>query len=159
MRQQSWTVLAAVVVALPAFAQSSVPSITPSLLPKKIVRVRTGYSTGLLGSSGTIVEPGSIRSFDSSPNRKLFPNTNMKVRITKKEWDELLRAVDLRALADLTSPSGCPACTDRPRTCLEVEFNDGTHKVVDYDRSNPPSPIRTILEAIQAIRSSHMHSH
>jgi hypothetical protein len=120
-----------------------------------LVRVRTGSYAGMcIGycDQETIIEPGSMRSI-SRPfsEKKKYPEVKMKYSITKKDCDELKNFLDAKVLAAFSGGIGCPGCVDERVEWVEVEFSDGTRKVVSYNEGNAPPLIAALLQKIRGI--------
>lgn len=121
-----------------------------------VVRVQTGSSYGLSGGGGYVtVEPGSIHSV-SFWEHESRPIQNVRSRISQKDWQLLLASIDLKAITALPSPSQCLACVDLPETYASFEFSDGTKKRVDYNRSNPPAALKSVLRELGALQSKYI---
>lgn len=133
------------------FAQGGAPAVLE--VKANIIQVRIGHTSGMCGgpmycSSLTRVEPTLVVSeLRDSPNKREFPDIRARRAITKKEWQNLLQAVELTALA--TAPAGvCLAHIDLPCSWVEVEFADATKINLFYDEMHPPAPIAALLRQI-----------
>jgi len=119
----------------------------------RLVRVRVGSTGGMCGGFGycdnlTTVEPSFVVSqLTDAPNKKKFPDVKAKRAITKREWGNLQRAIDTKALTALPQ-SVCHAAIDLPCSWVEVESGDGAKITVFYDSMNPPAPVAALLRQI-----------
>jgi len=117
----------------------------------RIVRIATGSSYGLSGGGGDVtVDPKSIHSVTFWVHQSR-PIQNVRSRISQKDWQRLLAAIDVSAIVALPSPSQCLPCVDLPETYVSLEFSDGTKKLVDYNRSSPPAAVKPVLRELGAL--------
>ena len=72
-------------------------------------------------------------------------------RISKEDWDDLLRFLDAKVLAAFTGRIGCPGCADQPLQSAEVEYTDGTKLTVSFNPGEAPPEIAALFSKIQAI--------
>jgi hypothetical protein len=88
------------------FAQTPVPSPGPAA-NAHVIRVQTGYSCGMCGglfyhTTVTTVEPSFlVWEVKNSSNPKKLPNKKARVAITRQDWKNLLRSIDVSALRAL----------------------------------------------------------
>lgn len=102
-----------------------------------------GYCTSL-----TTVEPSFIiwELKDSSDPKKL-PDRKQQRALKKREWNELIAAIDLAALATVPSEK-CYSYIDLPCSDIEIDFADGKKLTIGYDWSNVPPPLAAVLKKI-----------
>jgi hypothetical protein len=138
-------------------AQDAAPS-TGRAADAPAVRVRIGYVCGLCGGLGyrtsfTTVEPTFIISeLKDATDKKTRPDTKTKRAITRKEWEELQRSIDAKALKALPQPATCRPCIDLPDFWVTVEYSDGQRISVSYEPTNPPAPINALLRKVPTIQ-------
>jgi hypothetical protein len=131
-----------------AFAQTPSPPATPGA-KVRVIRVRTGYSCGMCGglfyhTTTTTVEPSFLLWQGMySPNPKKLSNKKAKVAITRQDWKNLLRSIDVIALRALP-PRGCGSCIDLPESWFAVEYSDGSKIAVTYGPTDIPKPVAAI---------------
>lgn len=136
--------------AISAFAQQ------PAHSEARVVRVQTGSSYGLSGGGGDMtVDSKSIHSVIFWVHQSR-PLQDVLSRISHQDWQRLLASIDLKAITALPSPSQCLACVDLPETYALLEFSDGTHKRVDYNRSNPPAALKPVLRELGVLESKYI---
>ena len=134
-----------------AFAQQTIHS-----AEAHIIRIESGSSYGLSGSGGNLtVEPSSIHSVSFWVHTSR-PIQNVRSRISQKDWQHLLASVDVTGIKALPSPTQCLACVDLPETYIVLEFSDGTKKRVDYNRSNPPAALKSVLHELGTLESKYI---
>jgi hypothetical protein len=128
-----------------AFAQTPA---TPAA-PPHVVRVQTGYSCGMCGglfyhTTTTTIEPSFlVWEGTNSSNPKTLPNKKTRVAITREDWKNLLRSIDVSALRALPQ-QGCRSCRDLPESWLVIEYSDGSRIAVNYGPSEIPKPVAAI---------------
>ena len=122
----------------------------------KLIRVQISNGYGLGGSSSTTIEPFFMVNESEGMFKSKHFHRKTKSAITKRDWDNLQKAVDARALA--SAPQGvCAAISDGPCDSLEVEFSDKTKIGLSYN-SPPPAAVSTILHQIKLIRQKPFRS-
>ena len=151
-----WFLLAFGLAAARVFAQDVVPSL-PHASDVRVIRVRVVHTGGLCGGDGyctviTSIDPSLIiwESKDSGDKQK-FPDRKTKRAITKKDWENLLRAIDKESLKAIPQPTDCGPCRDLPDSSVEVDYSDGTRISVSYAPGSPPTPVATLLHQIGTI--------
>ena len=131
-----------------ALAQTPAPPASPAATTH-VVRVQTGDSCGMCGglfyhTTTTTVEPSFlVWEGTNSSNPKKLPNRKTRVAITKEDWKNLLRSIDVSALRALPQ-QGCRSCRDLPESWLVVEYSDGSKLAVSYGPSAIPKPVAAI---------------
>ncbi len=123
----------------------------------RLTQVKVVYTGGLCGpgycTNITSVEPSLIIQESKASDPKRFPDITRRIAITRREWEELERALDMNAL-NSAPQTICQAVVDLPCSWLEVQLSDGTKTVVGYDPSKPPSPVAPLLRQLSAIQHS-----
>jgi hypothetical protein len=95
-------------------------------------------------STVTTVQPSFlVWEGNDSSNPKNLPNKKTKVAITKQDWKNLVRSIDVSALRAVPA-SGCRSCIDLPESWLVVEYSDGSKIGVNYGPSEIPRPVAAI---------------
>ena len=145
-----------------AFAQEATQPPRPAP-PAHIVRVRTESACGWCsGGNGyheteTIIEPGRFIIINRSDyDKKKYPDIESDYKITKRNWEDLQRAIDakvLDAIDAFAKTPGCPGCADEPTGWIEVQFSDGTKKAVAYNQGGEPPQLLPLMQGISALLS------
>jgi hypothetical protein len=137
------------------FAQDATGPTIPAA-NARLVRVRIGHSGGMCGGFGycteltTVDRSFVVRELKDAPNKKKFPDVKAKRATTKREWENLQRAIDTKSLT--TAPQTvCQAIIDLPCSWVEVEFRDGTKIGIFYGSTNPPAPVTALLQKIPSV--------
>ena len=150
----STLLLPALLLSSVALAQQSAPQPHPAP-DAHILRVRIRFSSGRCQGycdSSTTVEQGWKRTISRSlSDRKHYPDMKSEWRISKEDWDDLLRFLDAKVLALFNGPIGCPGCADQPVQSAEVEYTDGTKLTVSFNQGEAPPEIAALFSKIQAI--------
>jgi hypothetical protein len=142
MRWKPPTVFVAVsLMAGSVFAQQAEPPPNSSS-SVQVVRVRTGSSCGWCTASSeveTIIEPGSFSTVSRSLGESKDPGTKTTHKVTKRDWEDLKRFIDVRMRGAFIEAPGCPGCADEPVGWTEVQYSDGTKKSMPTMLgANPP---------------------
>jgi len=95
-------------------------------------------------STVTTVEPSFlVWEGKYSSNPKELPDKKTKVAITRQDWKNLVRSIDVSALRALPQRS-CRSCIDLPESWVAIEYSDGSKIGVNYGPSDIPKPVAAI---------------
>ena len=139
------------VVAANIFAQAPVP-VRDVSGEVRVVRVRMGDLCGWCTGPGyrahlTTVEPSFILTqMSDAEDPKKQPKRTEKRALSKREWDSLVRSVDVKALRALPQDNRCRPCADEPDSWIEIDFSDGSKLTVHYDwyPGKAPAPVKAL---------------
>lgn len=118
----------------------------------RVVRVQMGHVCGWCGGPGyrtdlTTVERSFIlREMADAGNPKKFPKRKQRRAISKREWESLVRSIDVRALKAVPQDGTCRPCIDQPDSWVEIEYSDGSKLSVHYDwfPGKAPPPVKAL---------------
>lgn len=118
----------------------------------QVVRVQMGYVCGWCGGPGyrsdlTTVERSFIlREMAHAENPKKFPRRKQRRAISKKEWETLVRSIDVKALNAVPQDGICRPCIDQPDSWVEIDYSDGSRLSVHYDwyPGKAPPPVKAL---------------
>src|SRR5690349_14409299 len=126
MRRSSW--VSFVIVGLTIGSVFAQDATRPTILAAsaRLLRVRIGHSGGMCGGFGYCTERTTVdrsfvvRELKDAPDNKKFPDVKARRATTKREWENLQRAIDTKSLT--TAPQTvCQAHIDLPCSWVEVE--------------------------------------
>ncbi len=130
-------------------AQGAARASSPSS-EARVVRVQIGYICGWCGGMAyrtelITVERGFVRrELVDSTDEKKFPNRREKRSITRREWEVLLRSIDVKALRAVPQDRTCRPCIDMPDSWAAVEYSDGNQISVHYWPGSEPAPVKAL---------------
>jgi len=155
MRWSSWASFAVASLTIGSgLAQDATRPTTPPA--NALERVRLGHSGGMCGGFGycgeltTVDQSFVVRELKGAPNKKKFPDVEAKRATTKREWENLQRAIDTKTLT-AAPQTVCGAIVDLPCSWVEVEFRDGTKIGIFYDSMNPTAPVAALLRKVPSV--------
>jgi hypothetical protein len=131
----------------------------PTAIPVTNVEyIKTGYSFGLCRGYCqqyfTITADKVSYLAKSNDNDPDFPDITRNDTITKTDYDNLLKSLDLKKFNDLPDVIGCPDCADGGAEWIEIKNGNSVEKTTFGYNTDVPQ-IKNFLNNLRTFRDDH----
>ena len=115
-----------------------------------IIRVQMGESCGWCTGGGfhttiTTVRPSNVvEELKDADDPRENPNRKEEHTITKRQWEELVRSIDEKALRAVPQDKTCRPCVDQPDAWVVIEYSNGSKIQLNYYPGTEPAPVRAL---------------
>ena len=79
-----------------------------------------------------------------------LPDLTIPGEITVKEWESLVKTINLLIFRNMEEVIGCPDCADGGAEWIEITTDEISHKIV-FEFDNAPEEVENLIEELREI--------